>query len=129
MTAHVREIDLTQCAAQHNEQHEWRLAHLRRMGFTPGWKPTYNVELYGDRVLIAIPDIGGDDFTWLCNKLAHMYRSVEDNCVDNFRMCRGPCHSKEYADAFDRGCCGFVDKVVHNAKTGNDFLVGCNYGH
>lgn len=47
--------------------------------------------------------------------------------VDNFRIY--PLWMKnDYLDQRDRGCCGSADSQV-KCKSGNIYLIGCNYGH
>lgn len=46
---------------------------------------------------------------------------------DNYRIY--PMSMKrEYYELRNRGCCGFFDSMV-TCKSGNQYLIGCNYGH
>lgn len=90
---------------------------------------SYNYEMYAPYIKIAIPDIDENDLKWLCNKSANIYRSLKDNCVDNYRVSIGPDKSNEYLAQQNNGCCGSCDRLVKNPKTGNEFWVGFNYGH
>lgn len=108
---------------------EFWSSHINRMGFSAGWEPSYNVKRNGMDVLRTFPDIGGDDFCWLCNQIAKAVEDVNDNCIDNWRMCYGPVPDRGYEAQRKTGCCGFYDIVITNPKTGTTFCIGCNYGH
>lgn len=102
------------------------------MGFDNTWNPSFNVEKNGRSVLKEIPYIKGDDFVWLCNKLAEMYKKHGNDCMDNVRICMARYFGKptlKYEIAKQSGCCGFYDEQITNPKTGNIFWIGCNYGH
>lgn len=47
--------------------------------------------------------------------------------ADNFRV-YPISQQKEYNDQKNKGCCGFWD-VQFKCKSGNIYLLGCNYGH
>lgn len=90
---------------------------------------SYNERLYSHLVQRYIPEVSQQDLKWVCNQAANIYRNLNDPCIDNFRCCAGDSMNKVYKDAYDKGCCGFCDKVVKNPLTGNTFMVGFNYGH
>ena len=90
---------------------------------------SYNYNLYADRIKGKVPNIRKDDLKWLCNKSASIYKSLKDNCVDNYRVCAGENMSVDYKLQRNSGCCGFCDRKVINPKTGNTFWIGFNYGH
>ncbi len=90
---------------------------------------SYNTGIYADHIQYRIPAINQQDLTWLCNQAGSIYRSLKDNCIDNFRCCAGDSMSQLYKDAYDNGCCGFYDEVVQNPLTGHVFMIGFNYGH
>jgi len=58
-----------------------------------------------------------------------MEDQVDDPYTDNIRFAflDDEIAMREYQDAYDRGCCGYFDKVVDVA--GRQAKVGCNYGH
>lgn len=94
---------------------------------------SFNQKIYANRIGRWIPDLGEDDMKFLCNVSSNTYRSVKsDGCVDNYRISRvleNGETSKEYQEAKENGCCGFIDKVFTNPKTGNKFIIGFNFGH
>ena len=47
--------------------------------------------------------------------------------ADNFRV-YPLSQEKEYTEQQNKGCCGFWD-VQFKCKSGNIYLLGCNYGH
>lgn len=110
------------------EHEAWLAKHYKRMGFTKDWVPSYNVRQNGPNILEWLPDIGADDFCWLCNKLGRAIQSTRDTCIDRIRLSYAV-ESSEYIMTRDKGCCGFYDVQVRNAKTGNYFWIGFNYGH
>lgn len=96
-------------------------------------KKSFNQKLYSSLIRNWIPDINEDDEMFLCNASSNTYRSVKSaGCVDNYRVSRisetGDA-SQKYEEAKDNGCCGFIDKKVTNRKTGNEFIIGFNFGH
>lgn len=34
----------------------------------------------------------------------------------------------EYVKAYEHGCCGFKDRIAFD-KSGDQWVIGCNYGH
>lgn len=93
---------------------------------------SYNLGYYGEDIKRFIPDISDDDLKWLANKSAQDYKSLQDNCIDNYRVSRvvgDRGWSEEYEKVLSTGCCGFSDVLHTNQKTGNSFWIGFNYGH
>lgn len=92
---------------------------------------TFNTRLYGNAIREAIPDIPPQDFKWLANKSAAMYRQIDDPCIDNYRVAKvGDAESEaKYQEAYESGCCGSWDETYTNAVTGNSYKIGFNYGH
>lgn len=92
---------------------------------------TFNLELYSAGVIAWIPDISEHDLKFVCNKASEIYKSLDDGCVDNFRISRvvDGDTSDEYDRAYRNGCCGSVDQIFTNPLTGNSFMIGFNYGH
>ena len=89
----------------------------------------HNYKIYAGHIKSQIPSISEDDLRWLCNRAAKLYRKIDDGCVDNFRCCDTWMHTESYKKALSRGCCGFIDILVKNPRTGNSFCIGFNYGH
>jgi hypothetical protein len=106
----------------------WLDQHRTRMGFSPDWKPSYNVEKNGDFVLETLPAVCADDYCWLSNQIANMISDC-GFCIDNYRLCRGLVQSEDYVWRKSQGCCGFYDEQLHNPTTHHNFWLGCNYGH
>lgn len=50
--------------------------------------------------------------------------------VDNYRAFRikDLLGHAEYVKAYERGCCGFKDRIIYD-KFGDQWVIGCNYGH
>lgn len=93
-------------------------------------KGTYNSRLYGHLVKPVVDN--KEDFAWVCNKLAKLYQKIDDGCVDNCRVdiaLKGGGKTKDYIKTMKGGCCGTVDKMITNERTGNSFWIGFNYGH
>lgn len=92
---------------------------------------SFNIKIYGETIKEWIPDISHDDLVFVANKSANLYRSIDDGCIDNYRVSRiiDGNHSAKYEEAIESGCCGSTDKTVVNTKTGNSFTIGFNYGH
>ena len=93
---------------------------------------SFNLVIYAVMVRKWIPDIGKDDMSFVCNKSSNIHKRVESHgCVDNYRISRvvdGDV-SDDYRAAKHNGCCGFVDEIFTNPKTGNSFTIGFNFGH
>ena len=89
----------------------------------------FNYKIYADTIKDYIPNINQHDLAWLCNQAANIYQSLDDGCIDNFRVCEGCTMSPMYEAQFNSGCCGFHDVLGKNPLTGNEFMIGFNYGH
>jgi hypothetical protein len=92
-------------------------------------KETYNSGIYGTYLRLVVDN--PDDYFWLCNQLAKIYKMLGGSCIDNLRVCPTSNGEKtdSYKDSLLSGCCGFYDKRITNEYTGNSFWVGFNYGH
>lgn len=92
---------------------------------------TFNAKIYGHMVRQVVDNT--EDYLWLCNQMGKLYRKVEKaGCVDNARVCLADENGKmtdKYRRTQEAGCCGSTDEKVTNAKTGNSFWIGFNYGH
>lgn len=68
-------------------------------------------------------------FDTLQEALEWMETEVDDPCIDNFRST--PTNNDEgmieYDQLRDSGCCGSFDTYV--TINGQEYMVGCNYGH
>jgi len=95
-------------------------------------KKSFNLRFYDHAINEWLGEISEDDRRFVANRAASIYRSVDDGCVDNLRMSKvidGAAINPEYHKALDKGCCGFIDRVVTNPLTGNSFVIGFNFGH
>lgn len=68
-------------------------------------------------------------FDTLADALDWMFGVVDDECIDNTRFARvgNDVEEASYVAAVHDGCCGSYDTQVLIA--GEQYLVGCNYGH
>ena len=93
----------------------------------------FNFSIYAEEIKQFIPDIEDDDLKWLCNKAAEQYKDLETEVehIDNFRISRivEDEWSAAYEKVYAKGCCGFSDVKHTNPLTGNEFVIGFNYGH
>ena len=72
------------------------------------------------------------DIDFICNRMASAYQKINDNCIDNFRICRASGEGgTTFAYECDRanGCCAEFDKLINNELTGSSFWFGFNYNH
>jgi hypothetical protein len=91
---------------------------------------TYNQRIYGYLVSPVVED-NVHDFAFVCNKMGNLYQEIDDPCTDNPRVCKlvNDKLTEDYVITRDSGCCGSIDMVVVNPKTGNKFSIGFNFGH
>lgn len=96
---------------------------------------TFNSKIYGDQIISFIPDISEHDFYWLCNKASSIYKRIDDDCTDSFRVCNADDNAEQsdysYNDAYRNAitCCGSSNNLVRNPLTNRQFWIGFNYGH
>jgi len=81
----------------------------------------------------SIPQIKGftdSEKQYIVNSMSNHIRSVNDYCIDNFRLAiKGNLkQEKLYKKDYNSGCCGFYDCEI-NMKNGVVILFGFNYGH
>ncbi len=96
------------------------------------YKETFNTKIYGKMLLRYFPDINQHDYLFLSNKLAKIYKDIDDLCKDNFTLCKSLDNGRptpDYIEQSKNGCCGRYDKKLHNEVTGNIYYYGFNYGH
>jgi len=68
-----------------------------------------------------------EDLEVVANALDEAVVSVDDHCIDNFRVFP-EIMSFDYNEVRDDGCCGSYDNEVV-APSGVKYLIGFNYGH
>ncbi len=92
---------------------------------------SFNIKMNGSLVDSILPNLDRRDRAFLCHKIAKMIKFVNDGCIDLYRIAKKGDKKSEaiYNETKSMGCCGYYDYEFTNKKTGNTFLVGCNYGH
>jgi hypothetical protein len=68
-----------------------------------------------------------EDLETVSNALDEAVVSVDDHCIDNFRVFP-EIMSFNYNEVAEDGCCGSYDNEVV-APSGVKYLIGFNYGH
>ena len=97
-----------------------------------GTEMTLNNDLFAKEIKDWIEDVDDLELKFLCDECARIYDSIDDECIDNFRISRIDSEgmvSIRYLHAAAAGCCGAIYETVKNPVTGNKFFVGFNYGH
>lgn len=114
------------------EYDKWLNDHFHRMNLIPEFKEQFpEVNEFGGAVLCWVDDVNADDFIWLCSELKHLEQILDDDVLNNYRICRTQLDelTENYRQAKRNGCCKAFDHIVVNPKTGNKFSIGCNYNH
>ena len=69
-------------------------------------------------------------FDWLEK---YINKRFNDYCIDNFRIaeCGNVLELKKYKEAYESGCCGYIDfkVMIWKGIWFKSYLIGCNYGH
>ena len=103
--------------------------HYKRMGLFIEFNEA-DQELHGT-ILNSIEDIEATDFLWLCDQFSYLKHKLNDDyltCRRAGRIINGK-HDEEYQELKTMGCCTPYDEILTNDKTGNQFIIGCNYKH
>lgn len=92
---------------------------------------SYNLRLYGREIDQQCPGLAEGERRWLANQCSKVYKGIEDEYPDNFRVCllTDGRTTEDYEQRVANGCCGFADQVVTNPLTGHSFMIGFNFGH